>query len=558
VDSSPTKVRKLLVLCGSGGLETDLHEALASLGHLHQVRSFDEALQALRTGPFDLVISQTADFLPLERSAVTQQAGMILETIGQGICILDTNGKLLWANAKMRSFSQEVRDGICTSCQNASFAHESPVPPSPSHIRARRFSLTTSANRYFEVTATPVVDAQGHIQQIAAVVWDATNARRLQRKLDAIDKAGRELVRLDSDQASQLTVPERLELLEQRIIKYTRDLMNFDNFAIRIINKETNKLELVSSTGLTEEGKSIDIYVNPEDNGISGYVAATGRSYICPDVSKDPRYIVGISDAQSSLTVPLRLHDQTIGVFNVESRKTNTFNEDDRQFAEIFGRYVAIALHILDLLVSERYTTKGQLAGDVTARIAAPLNDILTDAVTLMEDYIGHDDLRHRLQAISDNVAKIKQCLKQVAQPGERYLLNVPEHPLVDPILQGKTVLVADDETIIRQTISEILAGYGCLVETARDGAEAIAMIGQRKYDLVLSDIRMPQHNGYEIFAAAKAVSADCPVILMTGFGYDPHHSIIRANKEGLDAVLFKPFKVEHLITETRKALTPR
>jgi DNA-binding NtrC family response regulator len=65
----------------------------------------------------------------------------------------------------------------------------------------------------------------------------------------------------------------------------------------------------------------------------------------------------------------------------------------------------------------------------------------------------------------------------------------------------------------------------------------------------------MPGRNGYQIFAAAKDRQADCPVILMTGFGYDPNHSIIRARREGLAGVLFKPFKVDQLLSDLRTAL---
>jgi DNA-binding NtrC family response regulator len=42
----------------------------------------------------------------------------------------------------------------------------------------------------------------------------------------------------------------------------------------------------------------------------------------------------------------------------------------------------------------------------------------------------------------------------------------------------------------------------------------------------------------------------------MTGFGYDPNHNIVRASQEGLAAVLFKPFKVDQMLQEVRKALT--
>jgi DNA-binding NtrC family response regulator len=65
----------------------------------------------------------------------------------------------------------------------------------------------------------------------------------------------------------------------------------------------------------------------------------------------------------------------------------------------------------------------------------------------------------------------------------------------------------------------------------------------------------MPDKTGYDVFAAAHKRNTSTPVILMTGFGYDPNHSIVRASQEGLQAILFKPFKVEQLLGEVRKAL---
>ena len=68
----------------------------------------------------------------------------------------------------------------------------------------------------------------------------------------------------------------------------------------------------------------------------------------------------------------------------------------------------------------------------------------------------------------------------------------------------------------------------------------------------------MPCKNGYEVFAAARTASPTCPVILITGFGYDPNHAIVKASKEGLNGVLFKPFKLDQLMCEVRNALTPK
>ena len=89
----------------------------------------------------------------------------------------------------------------------------------------------------------------------------------------------------------------------------------------------------------------------------------------------------------------------------------------------------------------------------------------------------------------------------------------------------------------------------------ARMGYEAISFVEQQRFDLVLSDIRMPHRNGYEIYAAVRRRDDDTPVILMTGFGYDPSHSIVRASQEGLSSVLYKPFKVDQLLEDVYMAL---
>jgi CheY-like chemotaxis protein len=393
------------------------------------------------------------------------------------------------------------------------------------------------------------------VVQVVAVVWDATGTRRLQQKIDAIDKAGRELVRLEADAWAKLNVGQRLKLLEEKIIRFTRDLMHFDHFAIRLLDRRSRKLEMVVSAGLPAEALNIDLFAETERNGISGYVAATGRSYICPDVERDPRYVFGLDSAKSSLTVPLTLHDRVIGIFNIESRQRAAFNEDDRQFAEIFGRYVAIALNILDLMVFERVSTSHTVADTVCSEVAGPLNDIMSDASSLIEEYIGHDELRQKLQQILDNVTNIRRCLRQAAE-GPNTVLGAGEiKGEQDPVLGGAEILVADDEPNIRATLSDVLRKYGANVTVATNGSDAVNQLEARSCALVVSDIKMPDKTGYEVFAAARKKYQTIPVILMTGFGYDPNHSIVRASQEGLQAVLFKPFKVEQLLAEVRKAL---
>jgi len=115
---------------------------------------------------------------------------------------------------------------------------------------------------------------------------------------------------------------------------------------------------------------------------------------------------------------------------------------------------------------------------------------------------------------------------------------------------------VADADETVRSAAHDLLERYGCVVETAHDGAEAISMARHASganalgspYDAILSDIRLPDLSGYELLTKLKDHLGPPPLILMTGFGYDPGHVIVKARQAGLKAVLFKPFRLDQLL----------
>ena len=553
-----TKLR-LLVLRGRSSKSEAFVESLAQQHEVVPVESFAQALSMIRGQEFDAVISETADFLPLERSSGIQQATTILNTLGEGVCTVDRHGKILWTNKQMMLWPKEITEKICQCSQQAYkyFAEQlaKADPDEQLKLSVRKFSLTTSDDRFFQLIVSPLSSQPGALAHVVAVSWDESQARRLQQGLDAIDRAGRELVRLDVERMAKMNMQQRLDLLEEKIVRFTEDLLHFRCFSIRLLDRKTNKLELVITGGDEDLSRDEEFFASVQGSGITGYVAATGRSYICHDVNQDDRYLPGLPGARSCLTVPLRLRDEVIGTFNVESDEIGAFGENHRQLAEIFAHYVAMALHILDLLIIERYTASGQLADSVAADITGPLNDIRTEAATLKDEYIGQDDMQRRIQSIVDNADAIRQAISDVSsgQPGllDKSKINYER----DQRLKEKRILVVDDEPNIRQTISDLLRRIGADVDAATDGNQAVELIEKNDYHLILSDIKMPGKNGYEIFAAAKDKSPNLPVILMTGFGYDPNHSIVRARKEGLAAVLFKPFKVDQLLSEIQKAL---
>ena len=562
---------KLLVLDGQVQREHPVVDLLREHFDVEVVHQMDRALEVLRSEGPRAVFADAGDFLPLERALVGDKASLVLDTVGEGVCVVDDQGRVTWTNRRMRSFPPEVIEQSRKICLQAQSIFSQTGGGASARTRSKKFTFAAS-DRYFEMICSPVVGeglgaggrggggagGGGEVTQVVAVVWDATSGRRLQSKIDAIDAAGRELAKIDADAIAKLAPSQRLKLLQDKIIRYSRDLMHFDHFAIRVLDRRTDKLEVVIAQGLPPEALEIELYAQPEGNGISGYVASTGRSYICHDTEKDPRYVLGLEHSKSSLTVPLMHFNEVVGVYNVESDQVGAFTEDDRQFAEIFGRSVALALNMLNLLVVERYTTSGKVTDSVVTEMSQPLNDIASEAQALMDDYIGDDSMRDRLRGIAANVEAIRHAIHDVAA-GPNVVLGcgrVDAGGEPDPVMADKRVLVADDEMNIRKTIQDVLRKQGAHVTTCKDGYEAIALIEQEGFDLIISDIRMPYRTGYDIFAAAQRFREGTPVVLMTGFGYDPNHSIVRASQEGLSTVLFKPFKVEQLLEETRKALT--
>lgn len=364
----------------------------------------------------------------------------------------------------------------------------------------------------------------------------------------ALHKAGRELAALSADQLADMSVAERIELLKLNIRRLTRDLLHYEVVEIRLLDPQTGRLEPLVQEGMTPQAAHRTLLASREGQGVTGRVAATGQSYLCPDTSADPLYLPGAPGARSSLTVPLIFQDKVIGTFNVESPKPNAFGDADLQFAEIFGHEIAAALHTLELLQVEKTTTASQSVEAISREVALPVDDILAAATTILERYIGHDpEIADKIRRIIVGARALKQCIQKIGED------MAPSHPpggikeAPQPALKGLRVLVADNDDRVRRSAHGLLGRWGCIVETARDGQEALTMARLSTYDAILADIRLPDISGYEVYRRLREAQPQARVILMTGYGYDPTHALVKARQDGLRFVLFKPFRVDQL-----------
>jgi DNA-binding response OmpR family regulator len=114
-------------------------------------------------------------------------------------------------------------------------------------------------------------------------------------------------------------------------------------------------------------------------------------------------------------------------------------------------------------------------------------------------------------------------------------------------------ILVIDDEDVIRDFLAEMFATAGYEADVAAGGPEGIAMFDSGRYDLVFSDLGLPDMSGWDVAKAIRARDAQVPIVLLSGWGIQVDD--IRIKECGVDIVLSKPCQMEELLNAVDEAL---
>jgi CheY-like chemotaxis protein len=593
-DVAPVGRPRILYLGGTHDSSVNLQKRFGDEVVVVEVGSPIKALARLAHNQYDALYVDADYFSQAADVGRLLQNDRLLQAMPDGVVLLDDQNTILWGNGRLKEWSRS--DQVVGENFYQVLGSPEILGPDfcPFHTALFTHQRSTSNlrcpdNRYYRLHAAPLFSedtdnrdsssadsnaeksgpeasvntAEGVLDEAVAAspsvhlivtIHDISEEVMQQQKLAAIHQASTELADLTTEEVANLTASERIELLKDNILHCTQDILQIYVIEIRMLDQSSGVLETLLSTGMDPDAEQRKLLPGSEGYGVTGFVAATGKSYLCENTAEDPLYLEGAKGARSSLTVPLLLHEQVIGTLNVESLEPNAFTESDLQFLELFARNVATALHTLELLAAEKASTAAASVEAIHSAVARPVDEVLNDAVNVMEKYIGHEpEVVERLQRILKNTRDIKRVIQKVGQnmaPSQALLSCEMESR---PIVAGKRILVIDTDPSVRGAAHELLERYHCVVETAHDGNEATYMLrnlgADESYDVIIADIRLPDMNGYELFLKLREIQDHVPLVLMSGFGYDPGHTLLKARQAGVNTVLYKPFRLDQLVT---------
>ena len=260
------------------------------------------------------------------------------------------------------------------------------------------------------------------------------------------------------------------------------------------------------------------------------------------------------------------------------------YDDEHKEIGSIgFARDIRMMRH------REQLATAGEIAVSLAHEINNPLESITNNLELLARAIEGHckdaelatenehlDAIRAGIGRVNAIVRRLDEMSrrgiyetrdymngKRMADLAPREEARVHTHPHDAPHLTeqsplaGMSVLVLDDDTAVVNSMADLLRAERCIVHCATRPSAAFGILRNVKLDAVISDVVMPEMDGYDFYLKVKEEMPQLPVILMTAYYYDKDHILKRSRLRGLEGALFKkpvnPGKLRAMLLQLRQ-----
>jgi PAS domain S-box-containing protein len=193
------------------------------------------------------------------------------------------------------------------------------------------------------------VFSEGEVRRAQSIANQAGLAIQRARLYKAVTEKVQEVTVLH-EVGRALTSTLRPEDVLDHMMHILRESFGYIHCAILLVDEDSNELYVKAGSGYsTKDVENLRLKVGNE--GITGWVAATGRPLYVPDVQKDPRYVAGMKEVRSEIALPLKIGEKILGVLNVESTELGAFHERDVRILSSLAAQAAVAIENARLYV---------------------------------------------------------------------------------------------------------------------------------------------------------------------------------------------------------------
>jgi PAS domain S-box-containing protein len=310
------------------------------------------------------------------------------------------------------------------------------------------------------------------------------------------------------------------------------------------------------------------------------------RIYVSLDEARKVMRALRESDGGRISSFESLLHDKDNHEIPVAISGSLIYDEQGTEIGSI-----GFARDIRRMRQREQLATAGEIAVSLAHEINNPLETITNNLELLthcVENHLSQAELvveTERLSAIRASISRVNAIVRRLDEmtskgvyetrdylQGKRMADLAPRSPDSDSPqpaacsiqewpLAGMAVLVLDDDASVVTSLADLLRAERCVVHTATVPSAAFGILRNMKIDAVVSDVVMPEMDGYDFYMRVKEEMPNLPVILMTGFYYDKDHIIKRSRLQGLQAAIFNkpvnPQKLRDVLISARRQAPP-
>jgi CheY-like chemotaxis protein len=351
----------------------------------------------------------------------------------------------------------------------------------------------------------------------------------------------------------------------ETVARQLTEFFDIDQIAIYRFEPSGTKLVLELSQGFSEESTK-NLSELKADHGILERLIKTRIPQVVNDIpqtQEDLSFLTENDGVFSMIAVPLFSAEETWGILVAFSRLPFSFSREDAKIINLFAGQLGECIELFSRSLRDNLDELlVQLLGSIEL-IGLKFRNKPT--IKLSDVLVEQERLKRRVLALVEGKEKwlITEPSDRKEKPKEKMILPSKDQLDVEEVItikgekksihNSKKVLVIDDQPLITDLLVSVLERMGYSPQVASSGTAGLELFNKNGFDLVITDLGMPDVSGWEVSKLVKAQKPHVPVVVITGWGVDPDPN--KVTESGVDLIIYKPFQINELERTIRDLL---